>query len=435
MTRLVFRNDTATLPPAEDGLIPVTIYGRRKPDEGSGCVGGPVIDAVRRLGVPANARAFDFLTIAMAVTAADTFVGRRSSADGWSRELQLEIPVVEPLPWTAVKLELEETLGFLTGDRWSLEFTDGGPCRPSPQTRGKLTTLLGHDCVSLFSGGLDSAIGVLDLVASGRRPVLVSHSYGQDSTKQRSILGRLPVKLAHFAAIAFPRADLLRDDQMRSRSFNFLAFGALVAATMADGGSEAPVELHVPENGLIALNPPLTRRRIGSLSTRTTHPHFMSMMRGLMKRLNLPVNISTAPYATMTKGEMMASCKDPRTLKDIASGTVSCGHWKRSGTQCGRCVPCLIRRAAFHGSGITDETDYQMEGRTLSNVMDDERLRDDLLAMLLAVRRFPDRDVKQWIRQAGPLPVEPTERAQLFDVASRGMREVSAFLASEGLLH
>jgi hypothetical protein len=34
----------------------------------------------------------------------------------------------------------------------------------------KLINLEGLDCVSLFSGGLDSAIGVIDFLSSGRKP-------------------------------------------------------------------------------------------------------------------------------------------------------------------------------------------------------------------------------------------------------------------------
>jgi len=47
--------------------------------------------------------------------------------------------------------------------------------------------------------------------------------------------------------------------------------GALVAATLAqNNGKNRQVRLNIPENGLIAINPPLTNRRIGALSTRTT---------------------------------------------------------------------------------------------------------------------------------------------------------------------
>ncbi len=376
--------------------------------------------------------------MAMAVTAADTFVDRRAAADGWARELRLQIAVVNPDPWQPLLGTLEAALRFLSGDQWSLDIVGGGPDRPTPQVRGRLTQLAGHDCASLFSAGLDSTIGVLDLMAAGGRPVLISHSYRGDADRQNAVTARLPVSVSRFAAIAHPlsRLDDPNDVQMRTRSFNFLAYGALVAATMAERGfAEGPVRLHVPENGLIALNPPLTTRRIGSLSTRTTHPHFLALIQRVMDGLDIPVRIFTQPYNTMTKGEMMAACTDPATLASIAEHTVSCGKWKRTGQQCGRCVPCLIRRASFNHAGLPDGTDYAFEGRDLQAVLRDERIRDDVLAMILAVRQLPDRNMRRWVAQSGPLPADGHERDGLVDVARRGMAEVSRYLDRVGLLH
>ena len=47
------------------------------------------------------------------------------------------------------------------------------------------------------------------------------------------------------------------------------------------------VDLYVPENGVISLNIPLTVMRLGSLSTRTTHPYFMGLMQNLLYGLGL----------------------------------------------------------------------------------------------------------------------------------------------------
>ena len=440
MTRLVFDDDADRLPSGShgnsSGVVPVLLYGRRPPGQGTACVGGPVTSAVRRLGVPAHHLAFDFLTIAMAVTAADTFVDRKQAADGWARELALEIPLADPAPWEKVKLTLQAALNFLSGDIWSFTFTDRGPRPPAPQVRGYLTRLEGHDCTSLFSGGLDSAIGVLNLLKAKKRPVLISHSYSGDAKRQSLIRGQLPVQVSQFAAMANPvsKLDGINDVQMRTRSFNFLAYGTLVAATMAARETaSAPVVLHVPENGLIALNPPLTSRRIGSLSTRTTHPYFLTLIQRLLTDVGIPVTIETKPYDLLTKGEMLRTCKDQATLKAVADQTVSCGKWKRSGVQCGRCIPCLIRRSAFQAANLPDKTAYSPAGANLRQVLENEALRDDLAAMLLATRNLSTRDVKGWIMQSGPLPQERTARDALFDVAARGMSEVAAFMTHNGL--
>jgi hypothetical protein len=52
------------------------------------------------------------------------------------------------------------------------------------------------------------------------------------------------------------------------------------------------VELFVCENGLIALNPPLTPRRIGSHSTRTAHPHFLANVQDILSASGLPIIIA-----------------------------------------------------------------------------------------------------------------------------------------------
>jgi hypothetical protein len=251
MTYLVFKGSQDDLRTAGNANIPVLLYGRRPPFARTACVGGPVLKEVRRLGVSVSQRTFDFLTIAMAVTAADTFVDRRTAADGWARELDLDIPLFDPSPWQAVTSLLAKALGFLSGDQWSLNFVSGGPERPTPQLRGsRRMSLADHDCVSLFSGGLDSCVGVLDLLAAGRRPLLVSHSYGGDAIRQRRIWAQLPETLSRFAAVANPRSmtEGSRDVQMRTRSFNFLAYGAVVATALADQHIAAsPVSLFVPD--------------------------------------------------------------------------------------------------------------------------------------------------------------------------------------------
>ena len=65
------------------------------------------------------------------------------------------------------------------------------------------------------------------------------------------------------------------------------------------------------------------------------------------------------PYQFKTKGEMLAECLDQGIARTHAHTTTSCGRYKRFGYRhCGRCVPCLIRRAAFNAWGVGDKTEY-----------------------------------------------------------------------------
>ena len=118
MTELVFHHDWHQLPIANDSLIPVQLYGIDGKHSRSdiGVIGNPIIDKIQRLGVQISNKAIDFLSIALAVTAADTFVLRSESADGWTRQLSLTIPLCEPENWIHLKEDLERALHFLSGD-------------------------------------------------------------------------------------------------------------------------------------------------------------------------------------------------------------------------------------------------------------------------------------------------------------------------------
>lgn len=436
VTNLIFQHEPHLLPPPSKNVIPVLMYGTRPPARGTCSIGGPVRAEVRRLGAPVSRVGFDLLTIAMAITAADTFVDKAEADDGWARDLSLSIPIADPDLWKPAIPLLQRTLHFLSGDTWDITLLPDGPRQLPSQKRGHITVMAGHDCVSLFSGGMDSGIGALDLLASGRRPLLISHSYRGDSEKQIAIRGQLPINVSRFAAVANPISWLgtQTDVQMRTRSFNFLAYGTLVASTLAQlRVAGPPVELFVPENGLIALNPPMTRRRIGALSTRTTHPYYLGLFQQILDMVGLPVKIAN-PYSLKTKGEMLLECLDQATLGKLVSDTVSCGKWKRTHVQCGKCVPCIIRRASFHAARMVDATTYGSKGQDLASVMSDRAARDDLMAMILAAKRLPHIDVRRWVPQAGPLPIERKERDALISVADRGMKEVGAYLATLGLL-
>lgn len=433
--RLVYATRPEALPRRSDTTIPVMLYGQPGAPEGAGRVGAPALRAVKRLFAPVAPAAFDFLTLALAVTAAETFVTRAEAADGWARELELVVPLQDPAPWMPVRDRLERTLRFLTGDLWSLDLTGWGPAPPPPQARRDTIPLAGHDCVCLFSGGLDSAIGAIDLTTRGRRPLLVSHAYRDDGPKQEAVHTHLRGAPSRFAAAAYPTrgARDQPDNTMRGRSLNFLAFAAVVGSALASAAPSGDIEIVVPENGYIALNPPATLRRLGSLSTRTTHPHFLGSLEGILRDVGLPVKLVN-PYRHRTKGEMFHECADQDLLRRVAGTTVSSGKWKRARRQCGKCVPCLIRRASFRAAGWTpDPTVYSELGTDLRRLIGEGRpeQRGDLLALLRAAEMADTPDLERRVWLGGPLPLESAEREPYVDVARRGAREVGRFLSAE----
>jgi len=127
--------------------------------------------AARRLAHPPSIRSWDFLSIALAVFAADRFVLRSDSPDAWTRTIALNVELVDPGPWVVQAQPLADALRFLSGDIWYLRFHTGG--QPPPTFPAQLTD---RDCTCLFSGGLDSLIGVMNLISAKRRPFIVSQA-------------------------------------------------------------------------------------------------------------------------------------------------------------------------------------------------------------------------------------------------------------------
>jgi hypothetical protein len=373
------------------------------------------MEAVRTLPATPSVAAWDLLALALAVTATDRFVTRESAADGWTRMLALEVALHDPAPWSAEEETLASVLRFLTGDIWHVRFSGGGAPPPNVPTRGT-----DRDCISLFSGGLDSLIGAIDLVAQGRRPLLVSQASPKEGPVQATLATELGLAAHRFDGRARERYQPPYEASSRARSLLFIAYGVLAASAItAAGGS--PHVVCIPENGLISINPPLTRRRIGSLSTRTTHPFFIKALGDVLARLGMSTPLHN-PYGWRTKGEMLEQCRSADLVAGLAARSYSCGKGKRLNRHCGRCVPCLIRRAAFYRAGVRDSTLYWAADLSGS------ARNDDVHAARLAGAAIGTRDMAQWAAESGPLPDDPTARGEYVDVVRRGLRELATFL-------
>jgi len=405
------RAAAATQPQTSIGVV---LYGL--PVNGAGGIGNRLIQRTRMWENQPSQLAWDFLSIALAVTAADTFVRRDLSPDRWTREINLEVALYDPQPWVDIADRISVALRFLSGDYWTLMPVGGG--KPVPLAKRRVTR---EDCVCLFSGGMDSLIGAIDILSEGRLPVLVSHTSRGEKDTQDYLANRIVTSpLRHFSENTYPQWEGLNDESKRTRSLIFISYGVLVASGLLPLVRNNEITLFIPENGLISLNPPLTPRRIGSLSTRTTHPHLIFSIQDILDRVGLPVKMEN-PYSFHTKGEMLSKCQNPELLRSIIDRTISCGKSGRINQQCGRCVPCIIRRAAYHAAGIPDRTRYKYSN--LARVRD-----DDILSFQAALVRRRYVDLKRWLLRSGSLPSDPALRAAYVDVFRRGLDEVDAFL-------
>src|SRR4051812_44968113 len=78
--------------------LEVVLYGHADTADRAG-IGSQIPDIIRRRKWRPTNRAWDFLSIALAVEAADVSVARGQSPDGWTRELDLTISVIDPDFW------------------------------------------------------------------------------------------------------------------------------------------------------------------------------------------------------------------------------------------------------------------------------------------------------------------------------------------------
>src|SRR5262249_4463756 len=151
----------------------------------------------------------------------------------------------------------------------------------------------------------------------------------------------------------------------------------------AASGVGPDIPLHTPENGIIALNLPLTPSRNGSCSTRTMHPFYLDTLRSILSDLGLK-NALTNPLGLRTKGEWVIACRDQALLRSLAAKTVSCSHgsrrqdWKRKkAANCGYCVPCMFRRAALHAAKLDSGKDYGIDVCANELTVDSDRTSAD----------------------------------------------------------
>ena len=402
---------------------------------------GQILDQLTHRGMYPGEIAIDLGIMAAAVTAADTRISRQEDAqDSWTREIDLYLPVSDVNLWTDNVQLIVRILRFLTGDIWRVSF------RARPKGMKSLLDrppeLVGptFDSICLFSGGLDSFIGAIDLVEKKKNPIFVSH-HKDASTKSQEVcaatLGKQYGDLGprHVRAnVSFDKNDLPglgTETTTRGRSFIFFALAAL-AADSIDG--IAP--LYVPENGLISLNVPLDPLRLGAWSTRTTHPFYMARWQELLNNLGIGARLQN-PYRFKTKGEMLSGCANQAFISKHYDITVSCssitkGRWKGLPPgHCGYCTPCLIRRASIKAAFGKDTTQYSIPDLNAQPLNAREAESVDVRSFQMMHRRLSKNAdlTRVLLHKTGPLDdYSASEISDYAAVFKRGIEEVGALV-------
>ena len=297
-------------------------------------------------------RVFDAFVLAAAVQFCDHT--KRRPSIRWGREIDLRVPVHDPTHWRSAKVSetLHDALGFLTGDRWHLEFVE----RHKPESdiqKGKLDLLDNEGVIIAFSDGLDSrAVAGLAEREHGNKLIRVRLGFrSPDRWLPKS--RRIPLcgKCLTVCAIA---AGALWKTSARSRGFTFALLSGIAAYL-----SHSPLVI-VPESGQGVLGPVLVS--VGqAYEDYRNHPFFTDRMKAFLLALFGHEVCYTYPRLWSTKAEtvaeFIAACPDD----DSWTQTRSCWQGQRQASvsgrwrQCGICAACMLRRMSVHAIGGTED--------------------------------------------------------------------------------
>lgn len=392
----------------------------------------------------------DLFIIGLSVFALDKRISRSLFDDAWTREIEVSIPVLEKNKWDRTCDKWNKLLSFLTGDIWKIEFRSTSAEYGFHKNANRLKIdISGCDCVSLFSGGLDSFCGAIKLLEDGKLPVLVGHNeypklrYIQENMVKdfRSNYDSKSISFLGFTAGARAPKNIegepLRktENTSRGRSLLFLCAAISIAGIM---GEDTPV--YIPENGFIGLNISLTNSRKGSCSTRTTHPFFLEELSEILGEVGIHNRIENF-FAYKTKREIVNLLAETQSFKNNYMNTISCSHpcvarYNRTGSReypvnCGFCYPCLIRKASLQDVDISEKNDVE-DTLSFINTESESTKSSDLFAVLSSVHRYKglsDKELRRMIRGTGKLSKEKVDWFER--VYREGMNDLTDFFKNE----
>ncbi|WP_134731653.1 7-cyano-7-deazaguanine synthase [Amycolatopsis nivea] len=370
---------------------------------------------------PAETWARDLLQVARAAYLVDKRYVRKTE-DGWSRTVDLVVEVAEPERWGAAQLaDLTALLAALTSDTWYVAVTGGAAYRQWLDYEERASE------VALFSGGLDSTAYAAQAATEPRAGTLLLMGYDDNiRARQQEVcraIGRIqrrPVRLAQIGqrVLSGPDGELERSSRTR---------GLLYMATAVAAASAHRVErIKAPENGQLAINPPLTPNRLACLSTRSVHPWTLELTNRLIRGLGGGVEVIN-PLLQFTKGEVCSQALHAGLTPDDLARTVSCGdpssarYAHHGRLNCGHCYPCLVRRSGLLAAAGEDRTDYRVDlAEANARTKTTEHLRA-LARWLAADFGFRDVVADMPFPRTTPIPL-------VLPMLHRGRRELAAMV-------
>lgn len=302
---------------------------------------------------------YDLINIALFVYTADKSLNREWFYDQWHRRITLSIGVHDLDKMNSIKSHLSKTLGFLSGDIWEFDFYKVEAPRLST-SKHIFNEMEMPEVISLFSGGLDSFIGAIDLLHERKNVYFfgVTHRGKSTGRPQRKLfeylVNKYGIESEKYVSVCI-ETNKSNESSTRTRSFLYISLAVGLASIYKVR------KVLIPENGFVSLNIPLTESRLGSGSTKSTHPYFIKAYKEILISFGIDVEIEL-PYLFKTKGQMIDECKDQLFLSQTIEDTISCANANsqrvKGISHCGVCWPCIVRRSAINSSRMEENTRY-----------------------------------------------------------------------------
>lgn len=306
----------------------------------------------------------DLIRIAVYIYIADCMTKRGSKEavsddpydEYWNVDLNFFIPVLEFDFWNKeeVKSLLSEALSFAVGHNYKFNFCSWIEVNKQ-LLLGIPTQKLDIDCISMFSGGLDSLYSSMLLIEEGRKPLLLSHNSNNKLLPKRTALKEeleqsyntnlikweLPARKKRGSSVEFTQ---------RSRSFVYACLGIGFAKCLD------LKDVYLSDNGIVSFNLRSTDQNIGTLNTRSTNPkliYYVNELSKFMWKDKAPKVENKLIH--LTKADVVKGIKELNQdkLLPLTHSCVSTHGLFNAEPFCGVCSQCVDRRFAVQYAEIS----------------------------------------------------------------------------------
>jgi hypothetical protein len=313
----------------------------------------------------------DLLEIAGYVYAADRLVKRGNPISveyhSWSREMHFHIKVRDYEFWKRKNTiaKLSEALTFMSGDlNYQFTFIKGG----KDIGQGNLYDVEGislnasaNSVIALFSGGLDSLAGALEVLeTTDKNLILISHRSNNSAITQiqggvfNLLKNDYPDRIQYFPFVCNLHGERAVEETQRTRIFLYTA----IAQSLSSLASEKDILIF--ENGMTSINFYKRQDLINARASRTTHPKTLKLLEDFYSLVGGTTRKIKHPFLFNTKTDIFEKIKAYGKTSYLNS-TISCTKTFQSfqnnsqATHCGGCSQCIDRRFAAFASGLENE--------------------------------------------------------------------------------